>query len=144
MACQRQDWPKHKPACQKVRTEQAAILEAITSDTPREDCLECTICLCSLEGKLQDVTAVRCGHVFHTRCIQSWAGVGKGCPICRQPMGLGNDTPIDSCRQAYSIIKQAYKEQADNVIKQGKRTSKRTIYNVIEQAYNVLEQHKML
>lgn len=43
---------------------------------------ECPICL--------DIMGVgivlRCGHVFHEKCIESWKLRNESCPICRTPL----------------------------------------------------------
>ncbi|XP_059277818.1 E3 ubiquitin ligase BIG BROTHER-related-like [Lycium ferocissimum] len=46
---------------------------------------ECGICL--LEYKDEDtIGTLRCGHEFHTECINKWLQRKKTCPICRAPV----------------------------------------------------------
>ena len=42
------------------------------------DC--CSICLDSLED---DISVLKCGHQFHTTCIEQWKKKSETCPICR-------------------------------------------------------------
>ena len=52
--------------------------------------MECPICLDSC-GTL---SAIRCGHKFHNKCINRWDGP---CPICREPWKvlILNQIPLD-------------------------------------------------
>lgn len=46
----------------------------------------CTICYESLDRKT-GVTALKCGHPFHTKCIDTWITSGPHtnfCPVCRE------------------------------------------------------------
>ena len=54
---------------------------------------ECTICLDSLvEG--DEVRRLKCGHVFHAECIDSWLVKVAACPLCRvHPITGGLDHP---------------------------------------------------
>ena len=45
---------------------------------------ECPICLDVLD---EDISTLKCGHVFHTRCIFYLFEQGK-CPICREPIKI--------------------------------------------------------
>ncbi|CAH0559368.1 unnamed protein product [Brassicogethes aeneus] len=40
----------------------------------------CSICLDFLA---RDFKNLPCGHVFHTRCIESWFRNKRNCPVCR-------------------------------------------------------------
>ena len=48
--------------------------------------MDCTICLIELQSN--DVTTIKCGHIFHTECIDAWAAKSEKkyaqCPNCRQ------------------------------------------------------------
>ena len=54
---------------------------------------ECTICLENLiEG--DEVRRLKCGHVFHAECIDSWLVKVAACPLCRvHPITGGLDHP---------------------------------------------------
>jgi len=45
------------------------------------DGAECSVCLDPLS--ISDVTALQCGHVFHTSCICRWVSQRSSCPNCR-------------------------------------------------------------
>lgn len=42
---------------------------------------DCSICLCSMKNK--KVKFVKCKHVFHIKCINSWLQYNATCPVCR-------------------------------------------------------------
>ncbi|VDK78829.1 unnamed protein product [Litomosoides sigmodontis] len=46
----------------------------------------CTICLEKMPMK--DISALRCGHLFHFRCIKYWLAEKETCPECRKPSKL--------------------------------------------------------
>jgi hypothetical protein len=55
---------------------------------------ECSICL---EYLFNNIKLLKCGHNFHTKCLQSWLDVSKihNCPICRNKIEiLRNNTPL--------------------------------------------------
>ena len=48
------------------------------------ECTTCAICLNPVRETRQN-PALRCGHVFHSRCIEDWKSRGKQtCPVCRK------------------------------------------------------------
>lgn len=51
---------------------------------------ECVFCMEYIRGGQsfeQRVTALQCGHNFHTGCIEPWVRFwGEGCPFCRSPV----------------------------------------------------------
>jgi hypothetical protein len=48
------------------------------------ECTTCAICLNTVRETRQN-PALRCGHVFHSHCIEDWKSRGKQtCPICRK------------------------------------------------------------
>ncbi|EFO14719.2 hypothetical protein LOAG_13798 [Loa loa] len=34
---------------------------------------------------MKDISALRCGHLFHFRCIKYWLTEQETCPECRKP-----------------------------------------------------------
>jgi len=44
---------------------------------------ECVICLEPLGEKGKAVTAMKCDHAFHKKCLQQWFKVDLRCPTCR-------------------------------------------------------------
>ena len=45
---------------------------------------QCAICLNEVR-KSRSNTPIRCGHLFHSHCLQNWKNKGKQtCPICRK------------------------------------------------------------
>jgi hypothetical protein len=56
-----------------------------TDRAPRDDQLECPVCLCDFDGKEKTLYCKKsCGYVFHTICISRCAA--KICPMCRTPL----------------------------------------------------------
>ncbi|VDN00098.1 unnamed protein product [Thelazia callipaeda] len=43
---------------------------------------ECSICLECI--KLNEISALSCGHLFHPYCIVSWIKTWGNCPVCRK------------------------------------------------------------
>jgi|GEM_PF-1278047 hypothetical protein len=55
---------------------------------------QCSICYANMNSDFEHLTTPRCGHIFHTYCIQEWAkqpGNGERCPLCRAPHGIEAD-----------------------------------------------------
>ena len=46
---------------------------------------ECPICLEELD---EDITSLKCGHVFHTACILNVLTRQDKCPVCRKPISI--------------------------------------------------------
>lgn len=49
----------------------------------------CDICK-ELFSEKCDVTAIRCGHIYHEKCIKLWLNNSRSCPKCRSPTKTGN------------------------------------------------------
>ena len=48
------------------------------------DMNQCSICLNDVR-ETRNSKAIRCGHVFHSHCLENWKKMGKvTCPICRK------------------------------------------------------------
>lgn len=44
---------------------------------------DCSICMDSINGR--GSRRLKCGHIFHTTCLEQWKSQGKNtCPTCRQ------------------------------------------------------------
>ena len=45
---------------------------------------QCAICLNEVR-QTRTNTPIRCGHLFHSHCLQNWKNKGKQtCPVCRK------------------------------------------------------------
>lgn len=42
----------------------------------------CSICLDNFDNK-RPTCSIRCGHIFHTKCVKKWLKKNKSCPVCR-------------------------------------------------------------
>lgn len=45
--------------------------------------MECAICLNSIR-KTRSTLQLRCGHIFHGRCFETWNKTNGTCPLCRR------------------------------------------------------------
>lgn len=63
---------------------------------------DCTIC--SEQLRVPGSSVTRCGHVFHTACLNQWLDVRRVCPLCKAPTAttrvLRGPTPIGSEEEA--------------------------------------------
>lgn len=50
--------------------------------------MQCAICLETLEK--QDVSSIRCGHIFCTECIKNTLEERRACPLCNNPANLND------------------------------------------------------
>jgi len=44
----------------------------------------CIICAEQFDSSTRDVSALKCGHIFHADCISQWLSQSMTCPQCRQ------------------------------------------------------------
>ena len=51
----------------------------------------CSICTSDFELR-EKVTALRCGHAYHTDCIMKWLTDHSTCPVCRQNVSSWDST----------------------------------------------------
>lgn len=50
----------------------------------------CSICLNEVRSTRNN-TGLRCGHLFHTKCLEEWKRRGKNtCPVCRRVFDASN------------------------------------------------------
>ena len=48
------------------------------------DMTQCSICFNDVRST-RNSKAIRCGHVFHSHCLEKWKKMGKvTCPVCRK------------------------------------------------------------
>jgi hypothetical protein len=59
------------------------ITSRFTLQSQKEQEKECAVCLCEDEEQL--TITLKCGHCFHSQCLNKWQG-GSTCPLCRQSM----------------------------------------------------------
>jgi len=43
----------------------------------------CAICICEFEDE-ETLRELRCGHIFHTECVDEWFERASTCPLCKQ------------------------------------------------------------
>ncbi|XP_076762254.1 uncharacterized protein LOC143430138 [Xylocopa sonorina] len=43
-----------------------------------------TICAICVDSSISNILSTRCGHVYHSDCLQQWLESSKTCPECRQ------------------------------------------------------------
>ena len=46
--------------------------------------LICSICLDNLKFSDQNISVLKCGHIFHHDCLKSWIQIRHTCPDCRR------------------------------------------------------------
>lgn len=50
----------------------------------------CSICLNQVRPTRTN-PPIRCGHIFHSDCLEQWKGKGKNtCPVCRKVFDVSN------------------------------------------------------
>ena len=47
----------------------------------------CSVCLNDLIFSNQNISVLKCGHLFHHDCLQEWVQIRKTCPECRCQIG---------------------------------------------------------
>jgi hypothetical protein len=50
----------------------------------QEEAETCAICFCEYEGFDSVKTLPKCGHLYHTECIDTWLSRGTTCPLCKR------------------------------------------------------------
>lgn len=51
--------------------------------------VKCAICMRKKKTKIK----LRCGHIFHRKCIDTWASWKPVCPTCKDPLDLKTPPP---------------------------------------------------
>jgi ankyrin repeat protein len=75
---------ERKPMGEKTSLEKPSeIAKTGAKDITSKKEIECSICIEPCKSNEQ-VTALPCGHVFHTGCVSSELKAGKSCPLCRE------------------------------------------------------------
>ncbi|KAL8094013.1 hypothetical protein AgCh_035772 [Apium graveolens] len=59
----------------------------------------CTVCmealdLCRSTNEEDGGRIVRCGHVYHERCIRQWVSLHNSCPLCRTVLSGDSKTSV--------------------------------------------------
>jgi hypothetical protein len=54
------------------------------------DGTECSICLSPFQPHEPGVVRVKCGHLFHRKCLEPWFQGHDTCPVCRAELGEQN------------------------------------------------------
>lgn len=60
----------------------ALLLTAVTINV-----MNCSICF-SISFKSEGISAARCGHCFHTDCIEKWLKESQTCPECKEALRI--------------------------------------------------------
>ena len=66
---------KNKPCRMKVSAKGMKCRFHRHYETPSE----CAVCL----ETMSEYTTLKCGHMYHPRCIQKWLNQSMTCPMCR-------------------------------------------------------------
>ncbi|XP_024534392.1 RING-H2 finger protein ATL3-like [Selaginella moellendorffii] len=64
------------------------VKEGDREEEEEEEILECAVCLSEFEENEAGRRLPKCGHVFHTECIDMWFSSHSTCPLCRTSVGL--------------------------------------------------------
>lgn len=57
---------------------------------------ECAVCLEGFETGEWCRRLVRCNHVFHVSCVDSWLAKVLNCPVCRAPLRFNSRASLSS------------------------------------------------
>lgn len=67
----------------------------------------CSICLNEVRSTRRN-PPIRCGHVFHSCCIQEWKNKGKHtCPVCRKVFDASQFRVTVSIQNNYTAVSDA-------------------------------------
>ncbi len=65
---------------------------------------QCPICLCSI-GLKEEISKLKCGHVFHYICLDQWVDKKKECPFCRSKIEIKHSKTFQPIYANPEIIK---------------------------------------
>ena len=86
----------------------------------------CSICLGEVRSTRNN-PPIRCGHIFHSHCIQGWKDRGKNtCPTCRKVFDITNF-------KITVTIQNNYTAEANSVL-----LNEESMFNVLER-FNYIE-----
>lgn len=79
----------------------------------RMDQIDCRICLEKLFNNADhpDVVQLRCQHMFHRDCLNSWKAIKAECPICKRAIAEGNAILVAHKNNASRIERVAVPEK---------------------------------
>lgn len=70
------------------------VFKTLPEDSDSAAPIECAVCLSEFEDGEAGRRLPKCGHSFHTDCIDMWFHSHSTCPICRSPVEPGADPEI--------------------------------------------------
>jgi uncharacterized CHY-type Zn-finger protein len=82
-----------------------------------EETHQCSICLNPFEKTCKQkryVKRLRCGHVFHSVCIDKWIDMKGTCPYCRNVLLSRNIIPKKNDDEAISNVSDVYEDFFDD------------------------------
>ncbi|XP_062580149.1 uncharacterized protein LOC134242131 [Saccostrea cucullata] len=85
----------------------------------------CTICTNLFNG----TSTIKCGHRFCAHCIQSWFQRQQKCPVCNQPVRVGQETRDHQFDELLRTIKENAVSEADVTARQLLESDGKGTYN---------------
>ncbi|KAH1111486.1 hypothetical protein AAZX31_04G139700 [Glycine max] len=75
-------------SCTLFREKLSSCHDHVPTYVSRED-EDCAVCLCKMGETEERIITLRCGHVFHRDCLNTWVGFNNAttCPLCRDSSG---------------------------------------------------------
>ncbi|KAI4971480.1 hypothetical protein ZWY2020_002394 [Hordeum vulgare] len=70
-----------------LRSLPVTVYRAGTKGSMDDVGVECAVCLTELEDGEEARFLPRCGHGFHTECVDMWLASHSSCPLCRATVG---------------------------------------------------------
>ncbi|KAK7407623.1 hypothetical protein VNO78_09580 [Psophocarpus tetragonolobus] len=63
---------------------------------------DCAVCLCKMVEREEEIITLRCQHVFHRDCFNTWVGFSNAtnCPLCRDSVAPKRDMGV---RELFSV-----------------------------------------
>ena len=73
-----------KPDKPKIKLEKIKMNKSLytKNDGDKNEAPSCCICLATMKIN-QDVTLLKCQHLFHFKCLEKWIENKEVCPFCR-------------------------------------------------------------